>query len=447
MKRIRRSGSGPPKIEGRGPGAIHPYEALAAAWFLLYLTVPLRSGDDGWFHTVFHNYFAGELIPFLDYRYHTWSTRLILEALTLPLIDVPLLYRLSVPLWGVAAAGAVRRISGGLSRRGQWMLCLGLLLLSPMPFSRAGYVCSSVNYLFTLACLLWAAEPVIALLRGEKVPLWRQLLALPLTVLACNMEYYCPPALIAALAGTVWAVKRRKNPALPLALVVVVLLSGLFAANAPTSTVAAYAQAEDLFPGYEALGVGEKLLAGFVSTAGGMLSTYCGGAGLLLPVLTLGALLALWGWEREGRWLRWMYLLPLLIPIATGGIARLCPAGSLWPTLFYDSQSGFLWDHPAAFCAALGYFAALLACLWRWRRGVALWAALALFCLVLMGFSRSVFDSGLRTFTPLALLICVTCALLAGELRHKRAAWAILGCGAGAVVLQFIVFQLSGGAG
>ena len=137
MKRIRRSGSGPPKIEGRSPGAIHPYEALAAAWFLLYLTVPLRSGDDEWFYTVFHHYFSGELIPFLDFRYHSWSTRLILEALTLPLIDIPLLYRLSVPLWGVAIAGAVQRISGGLSRRGQWMLCLGLLLLSPMPFSRA----------------------------------------------------------------------------------------------------------------------------------------------------------------------------------------------------------------------------------------------------------------------------------------------------------------------
>ena len=47
----------------------------------------------------------------------------------------------------------------------------------------------------------------------------------------------------------------------------------------------------------------------------------------------------------------------------------------------------------------------------------------------------------------LALLLCAACALLAGELRHKRAAWAVLGCGAGAVVLQFIVFQLSGGAG
>lgn len=447
MKEIRRSGSGPPKIEGRGPGAIHPYEALAAAWFLLYLTVPLRSGDDGWFHTVFHHYFSGELIPFLNYRYHTWSTRLILEALTLLLNGAPVLYRLSVPLWGVAIAGAVQRIYGGLSRRGQWMLCLGLLLLSPMPFSRAGYVCSSINYLFTLACFLWAAEPVAALLRGEKVPLWRQLLALPLMALACNMEYYCPPALIAALAGTVWAVRRRKNPALPLALTAVVLLSGAFAATAPTSTVAAYAQKEDFFPGYETLGAGGKLLAGFVSTAGGMLSTFDGGDSLLLPALTLGALLALWGWEREGRRLRWLYLLPLLIPIATGAAARLCPAGSLWPTLFYDSQSGFLWDHPAAFCAALAYFAALLACLWRWRRGVALWAALALFCRVLMGFSRSVFQSGLRTFTPLALLLCAACALLAGELRHKRAAWAVLGCGAGAVVLQFLVFQLSGGAG
>ena len=39
------------------------------------------------------------------------------------------------------------------------------------------------------------------------------------------------------------------------------------------------------------------------------------------------------------------------------------------------------------------------------------------------------------------------CGLLAGELRHKRAAWAVLGCGGGAVVLQFLVFQLSGSAG
>lgn len=447
MKKHWRTEIRPPGGKGRRLGAIHPYEALAAAWFLLYLTVPVRGGDDGWFHTMFHHYFSGELLPFLNFRYHSWSTRLALEALTLLLTGVPVLYRLSVPLWGVAIAGAVQRLAGGLSRRGQWMLCLGLLLLSPMPFGRVGYVCSTVNYVFTLACFLWSAEPVAALLRGEEVPRWRQLLALPLAALACNMEYYCPPALIAALAGTVWAVRQRKNPALPLALLGIAVLSSLFAAAAPAGTAAGYAQSKDLFPGYEALSAGEKLLAGFVSTAGGMLSTFHGGDSLLLPALTLGALLALWGWEREGWRLRWLYLLPLLIPIATGVAARLCPAGSPWPALFLDGESGWLWDHPAALCLALVYFAALLACLWRWRRGTALWAALALFCRVLMGFSRSVFGSGLRTFTPLALLLCAACGLLAGELRHKRATWAVLGGGGGAVVLQFLVFQFSGGAG
>ncbi len=412
------------------------------AVFLLYLPLSTRSGDDGWFYTVFQYYYKADLTGFLAFRYETWSTRLLLEAVTLFLIDFPVVFRLSMPLWTVAIAFAVDRIAGGLSRKNQCMLCLALLLISPLPFSQAGYVCSTVNYWFTLACFLWAIEPVVQSLRGKPVALWRKVLALLLMVVACNMEYYCPPALVATLVLVGICIKKRKNPALPLLLAAIVLASALYSVNVPTSTAEAYALDETMFPGYETLSAMQKLQVGFVSTAGA-LSTYNGGFSILIPGLTLGAMLTLLGWEREGRKWRLVYFIPVVIPLVTGCVARFCPADSLWATLFWDADGGWQWNYPAAMVLALLYFGALFVSLWRLRRSLALWMVLALGCRTVMGFSRSVFASGLRTFTPLTLVMAVACGLLAELAQHRRLAWAILCCGAGATVLQFGIYLLT----
>lgn len=421
----------------RGPDAVlRPYEVLFLAAFLLYLFAPVRVGDDVWFVSTFLTGFQGDLGEFLSFRYQTWSTRLLLEAFTLLLLCFPILFRLSMPLWLTAIAAGAERLAGGLDRRGRWLLCLGTLLLPMGMLGRAGFVCSSVNYVFTLACILWAILPIVEALRGQPPPLWRQALSVPLLVMACNMEYYCPPVLLLLLVLLGLCVKRRKSPVLPLILLAVAVGSTVFAFNSPANTLTGYSDVEFLFPGYEALSGLDKLRVGFVSTAGGLLSTYTDGDHFLVGSLTLGCLLALRGWERERGPLRAVHAVPLLAPLATGCAARLCPAGSLWRRLFLDGDGGWLWGHPLPLALSFLYFSALLVCLWRERRGLCLWTALALLCRVSMGASRSVFDSGLRTFFPLLAALAMASALVCRGLeRRRQVGTAVLALGAGASAL------------
>ena len=64
--------------------AITPAEILVAALILLWLLVPTEVGDDAWFYSTYTINFKGDMAAFLSFRYKTWSTRLLLEAMTRP---------------------------------------------------------------------------------------------------------------------------------------------------------------------------------------------------------------------------------------------------------------------------------------------------------------------------------------------------------------------------
>lgn len=424
------------------PQTLHPYEILFIAAFLLYLFASTYTGDDAWFDTVYDYHYSQNLRAFLTFRYYTWSTRLLLEGFTILLVRVPLLYRLSMPLWLVAIAYGADRLAGGLDRKAQWAMCLGLLLLPLAPFGQVGYVCSTVNYVFTMACMIWAIVPAVEKLRGKGVPLWQQIISPVLMLIGGNMEYYCPPALIVTIWLIVSSIRKKKNPVLPILLTLAVLAAAAFAANAPTNTASAYA-ASGVFPGYEQLSAVSKLQAGFVSTVGGSLSTYSGGSGsLLIGALTLAVLLVL----RLGDCTAWydkaLHLVPLIITLGTGCAARLLPKGNTYRTLFFDPQGGWLWNHPLTTVLAVVYVFALVWCLWRFKKGLGLWAIVAIFCRLMMGFSRSVFYSGMRTFTPVAILFAVACALIASDKPDDKKQLAILCIGAAACTIVSITYLI-----
>lgn len=409
------------------PGRIRPVEVLFGGIFLLWLLVPVTVGDDNWFIATYILNFGENMPAFLSFRYQTWSTRLLLEALTVWLLKYPILYRLSMAAWVAAVVTALQRLLGRRGdRRVQWAMCAAVALI-PMDINlRAGYVCTTVNYVFAMACILWAAVPVVQWLRGERLPVWQTVLAVLLMILGCNMEYYCPPALILFVALAVKAVRKKKNPTLPILLAVIALASLWFALDAPASTVASYDDT-DYFPGFEGLSVLQKLQAAFVSTAGGLVSTYRYGDDFFLGTLVFGVLLALWGWEGEGKAWRWLYLIPGAMTLVIGLGFRLAPEGSVLARLFYDDQGGWLWSSPWTLALAAVFFGTTLVCLWRVNRRLCGALALALFCRVTMAASRSLFESGLRTFYPLFYVYGASSAvLLAGMERRRKAAWAVL---------------------
>lgn len=429
------------KSELKNPARIRPIEVLIGGIFLLWLFAPTTAGDDNWFLTTYLLNFREDLFSFLRFRYETWSTRLILEAYTLFLLKHPILYSLSMGLWVAAVVTALQRLLGQKgNQKFLWAMCACVALIPIDINLRAGYVCTTVNYVFALACILWAAVPVVARLRGEAPPLWQELLGVLLMILGCNMEYYCPPALILFLVLTIKLCLRKNNPWLPIVLTLIAGISLWYALDAPTSTVVAYEDSTHYFPGYENLSILQKLRAAFVSTAGGLISTYCYGDEFFLGTLAFGVILALWGLEKEQGHL--MYFLPGSIALVLGLVGRFAPEGSRLATVFFDSDGGWLWTDGWAFLAASLFFAVTLLCLWRADRRLCGALALALFCRVTMAASRSLFNSGLRTFYPLFYVYIAAIALLLHSLeKRRRLGWIIVLVLSG-MMLSVNIYQL-----
>lgn len=389
-----------------------PYEVLFIALFFLYLFAPVRGGDDAWFITGFFTGFDGNLPAYLRMRYETWSTRLLLEAYTLLLLYLPVLYRISMPLWVVSIAVGLHRILRVDSSQMRWELC-GSMLLIPISFhANAGFVCSTVNYVFTFACFLWAILPIVEEQRGKRISALRYIYSILLMIFACNMEYYAPPILIVCIVFSVRAFRMKKTRMISLIMTLVCILSLIFAFSAPSGTVAGYNSSDQFFPGYELLSTGEKLQAGFVATAGGLISTSMYGNSFFLATLVFGMLLLICGLGREKKiGAKICYGLPLVITLMTGGLARILPKEHVWRKFFMDAEAGWKWDSKVTLAVAAVFFAAMLFACFRLNRTLGRMCLLALFNRVTMGASRSVFSSGIRTFYPVFFVMCAATAM------------------------------------
>ncbi len=405
---------------------IFPYEVLFLTVFILYLFAPVRGGDDVWFITNFLTGCQGDLIAFLSFRYETWSTRLLLEAYTLLLLYFPFLYRISMPLWITAIAGGFIRLLDIQDNRTRWGICLSMLLL-PVSFNaNAGFVCSTVNYVFTFACFLWAIIPIVECQRGKQIPIGQYIWSLILMIFACNMEYYCPPFLIYCIYLLIRGLKRRKGRVVS-ALMVMLCIGGLiFAFTAPASTVSSYDSVDQFFPGYELLSAMDKLQAGFVSTAGGLVSTSMYGNHFLLGTLVFTIIFGTYFMNKNHKiYQKIIVWIPLFITICTGFTARFLPENTMWRKLFFHSDAGWQWDSSIALVVAFLFFGCVLYGFFQVDNRLGWIFLLVLFCRVTMGASRSVFASGLRTFYPVLFVICIACGILLCKRERPKGSLAV----------------------
>lgn len=431
-----------------------PWIAIFFGFLLLYLPVSVRVEDDAWFSTVFFGLMDGNLFEFLSFRYETWSTRLILEALMIPLLRFAPLYKLAIASWFTFIAIAAARLLKLESSREKLALGAALFLIPIAVNSHSGYVCSTINYIFTTCCFLWAIMPAVERARGKKPPLWADLGSFVLMVIACNMELYCIPFLLITLALLIRAAGKKRFDWQCLVLALIAVGSGLFAALSPVNTASAYANsAEELnmFPGFELLSMAEKLVVTTNSTAGGLISTYARGDSFIIGTLTLGLLLAIYGFSLPQKWERAVWLSPFAIALLIGIPARLVPADSAFGSLFYAPSSGFAAPGGAAdwtlpLILALLFFASILWCCFRLNKWLGVFMSAALVSRLSM-ITISVYASGMRTFYLLLFAMCAAAAFATARLfereKFKKISAAILALGAGAALIINLVFILT----
>lgn len=155
------------------------FVAAALAAVLWHVVLSTNIGDDMvYFKTLLDgNSHLGEI---LAHRYETWSSRMVIEAVLIPLVHCPLLWKIldiviftSLP---VLLCGLL-----GVTGRGRWFVA-GLVLLYPFAdMASAGWIATTTNYLWPLWGVLVIGMVLKQLRCGRKVPVWEAVAAL----LAC----------------------------------------------------------------------------------------------------------------------------------------------------------------------------------------------------------------------------------------------------------------------
>jgi hypothetical protein len=242
-----------------------PYACLVLFFSFIHLLLKPNLRDDLYFSQILDH--TG-LMPWLQSRYFTWSSRLLLEA------TLVLVLRLSIIIWITLDIGMILMLFSSLQqllapnkqlREGMTLA----LLVCMYPFfhmGSAGWVTTTVIYLWPLSLAAYALGGMARWLRGERIPWYRWLLYGASAVYGCNNELIAMMVLAVGVAVLLRAVHDKKNLVVPLLGIVLSVVSLAFVLTAPGNSIRIASETLSWMPDFPAISLFSKIRIGIVST-------------------------------------------------------------------------------------------------------------------------------------------------------------------------------------
>lgn len=245
--------------------------------------------------------FAGDAMPlgeFLVYRYRVWSSRVIIEAgvkilaaspvwiwKTLNTLALWLLIWIAADLFGVQHKNT--------KIQAQLFFFTALWSLPALSLCDAGWIATTLNYLWPLTLGLIAMRPIKHWLKGDKCPAWEYVICPVCAICASNVEQGAAVLLGVYLLSGAWLLrKKRKLSGFYIALVCLAAASAVFILTTPGNECRLTVETNQWFPGYSSLSVSEKLMMGFIDSMNYYLSAGGGLRSNFVFALFSGILLA-----------------------------------------------------------------------------------------------------------------------------------------------------------
>lgn len=240
------------------------FVAAALAAVLWHVVLSTNVGDDMvYFKTLLDgNSSLGEI---LAHRYETWSSRMVIEAVLIPLVHCPLLWKIldiviftSLP---VLLCGLL-----GVTGCGRWFVT-GLVLLYPFTdMASAGWIATTTNYLWPLWGVLVIGMVLKQLRCGRKVPVWEAAAAFLACAYAGSQEQAA--VLLLLLLGMevlhYISEKRMKQPLL-YALCGIDIISLIYIFSCPGNAIRSAQEMAGRMPEFADFTFAEKLYMGLAN--------------------------------------------------------------------------------------------------------------------------------------------------------------------------------------
>lgn len=171
-----------------------PFIVLFLFMIFIHFIIDLGWGDDVYFANVF-----GDAGPSLEkwwenivWRYNNWSSRLVIETILYLLACYPLLWRILDTLMMVwIAVGFSIFFNDDKRMSTNWIIVLSIICFPFESMSTAGWIATSVNYLWPLAAGLIVLVPLNNIIKKKNTSKLINIIAFLATFLATNQEQMC----------------------------------------------------------------------------------------------------------------------------------------------------------------------------------------------------------------------------------------------------------------
>lgn len=270
------------------------------------------AGDDQFFLNGINEYGQGSLYKFLDFRYKTWSGRVILEGIMVFIIRQNIwLWRILNILVTLILCYSINKFTEIDNKKNYLITFIVFISLfsitRPVYFSSALWVVGSFNYIWPAAFGILSLLPFKYTLLKENYNKKLYLIYFISTVIACNGEQSAAVTIAFSLIVTVFVCIRDKKAYLLLILHnIFMIINGLFLFRAPGNQSRMRAETVLSFPEFGMLTTIEKVYRG--------LTLYINHAFYesTLLTFTMALLIFILVYNKfEDRYIRFLALLPM----------------------------------------------------------------------------------------------------------------------------------------
>lgn len=245
-----------------------PFFVLALVIMFMHLFV-YSNGDDDFFRIQLDNY---TLIDYLIMRYNTWSSRIFVEILFVLITRIPLM------IWSImdtviytSIGLIISKIFNVKNEKSLNWLISGLILILPFnEMSSAGYVTTTIAYIWTTASLLYVLYITNSVRNDKKIKWYQYLISFICLLVAISFEQsLC--LLLGFLAleiiDIIYNKKYKFNKQWSIYLFFAIgLLMMVFTLTCPGNSARTVSEIASWYPEYANFGLLSKIYLGIVPT-------------------------------------------------------------------------------------------------------------------------------------------------------------------------------------
>lgn len=215
----------------------------------------------------FKNIELSNIFTWLGTRYNEWSSRLIIEFIMVILLHLPAI------IWYILDSLMILLVAYSISylftKNTMRDKILSLVLTCIYPFFEmggAGWYATTINYLWPMACGLFSLTAIKNVLDGKKEKLWMYPLYSLALLVACNQEQMCALIFGFYLIFIIYMIKEKQNNKFLIFQFLLVVMSLIFILTCPGNNLRNIVETARWYPEFTSLTLVEKSILGILTT-------------------------------------------------------------------------------------------------------------------------------------------------------------------------------------